>query len=122
MKESVESRAVKIAAEIMVENGICRYGSPAKCSRVFSDEKTCGKCIENWLLAKARKELTGYATPLKSGYEMTDDELMKFRFQRRNMKKHTGYLAEVLHMDRKDFEAAVRRGMEDEARRSRDQE
>lgn len=117
MSESVESRAVKIAAAIMVENGICRHESAAKCSRLFTDDKACGKCIEKWLLGKARKELTGYATPLKSGYDMTDDELMKFRFNRKNMRKHTGYLAEILRMDRKDFEAAVKRGMDEEARR-----
>ena len=116
MSESVESRAVKIAAEIMVDNGICRYGSPLKCRRVYTDEKICGKCIEKWILTKARKDFTG------SGYEMTDDELMKFRFQRKNMKKKTGQLAKALRMDRKDFEAAVRRGIDDEARRSRDQE
>lgn len=119
MSESIESRAVKIASEIMQAAGLCRYDSPTKCRRLFVDEKTCDKCIESWLLSKAEKELTIYETPLKSGYDMTDDELMKFRFQRRNMKKHTGYLAEVLHMDRKDFEAAVKRGMDEEARRLR---
>lgn len=117
MNESVESRAVKIAAEIMVRNGICRHESATECSRLFADDKACGKCLEKWLLGKARKELTGYATPLKSGYDMTDAEIMKFRFQRRNVKKHTGYLAEVLRMDRKDFEAAVKRGIDEEARR-----
>ena len=117
MSESVESRAVKIAAGIMVRNGICRHESATECRRLFTDDNACGKCLEKWLLGRARRELTGYATPLKSGYDMTDDELMKFRFQRRNIKKHTGYLAEVLRMDRKDFEAAVKRGMDKEASR-----
>lgn len=57
MKETVESRAVKIAASIMREVGLCRYDSPIKCRRLFADERTCEKCIENWLLAKAMKEM-----------------------------------------------------------------
>lgn len=57
LKETVESRAVKIAAKIMTEACLCRYDDPAKCRRTYVDEKVCGKCIEKWLLAKARKEL-----------------------------------------------------------------
>lgn len=57
MKETAEARAVKIAAKVMQASGICRYESPIQCRRVFTDEKTCEKCIKAWLMAKARKEL-----------------------------------------------------------------
>ena len=57
IKETVERRAVKIAAKIMQADGLCRYDSPKKCRRFYIDEKTCDKCIESWLLTKARKEL-----------------------------------------------------------------
>lgn len=57
-KETVERRAVKIAARVLNAAGLCRYDDPAKCRRVWPpEEKTCEKCIERWLLAKARKEL-----------------------------------------------------------------
>ena len=56
-KETVESRAVKIAARVMQAAGLCRYDRVEKCRRVYVDEKTCNKCIESWLLSKARKEL-----------------------------------------------------------------
>lgn len=56
-KETVEARVVKIAAKVMQAAGLCRYDSPAKCRRVYVDEKTCDKCIREWLLSKARKEL-----------------------------------------------------------------
>ena len=55
--ESVEARAVKIAARILQAAGFCRYENVAKCRRVYVDESTCDKCIELWLLSKARKEL-----------------------------------------------------------------
>ena len=57
MKETVEGRAVKIAADIMRSAGLCRYESPAKCRRMFVDENICEDCIRRWLLSKARKEL-----------------------------------------------------------------
>ena len=47
---------------------------------------------------------------------MTDMEIMYHRFQRDHIKKHTGVLAEMLGMSRRDYEAAVRRGMDEEAR------
>ena len=40
---------------------------------------------------------------------------MYHRFQHNNIKKRTGFLAEMLGMSRKDYEDAVRRGMEQEA-------
>lgn len=57
IKETIERRAVKIAARIMQAAGLCRYDSLEKCHRIYVDEKTCDKCIESWLLAKAKKEL-----------------------------------------------------------------
>lgn len=57
MKETVESRAVTIAAKVMQAAGLCRYDTPEKCRRVYVDEPTCNKCIKTWLLTKARKEL-----------------------------------------------------------------
>ena len=56
-KESVEQRAVKIAARIMQADGLCRYDTPTKCHRVYVCESTCEKCIRSWLLSKARAEL-----------------------------------------------------------------
>lgn len=56
-KETVEARAVKIAAKVMQTAGLCRYDSPEKCRHVYVDEKTCDECIKKWLLSKARSEL-----------------------------------------------------------------
>lgn len=57
MKETVEARAVKIAAVVLQAAGVCRYESVTQCRRVFVDEQVCEKCIRAWLLAKARQEL-----------------------------------------------------------------
>ena len=57
MKETVEARAVKIAAVVMQAAGVCRYESVTQCRRVFVDEQVCEKCIRAWLLGKARQEL-----------------------------------------------------------------
>lgn len=57
VKDTVESRAVKIAAKIMRKAGLCRYADVSKCRHVCPDENTCVKCIRSWLLSKARKEL-----------------------------------------------------------------
>lgn len=56
-KDTVESRALKIAAKVLVAAGVCRYDSVEKCRRVFVTEETCDKCIKNWLISRARKEL-----------------------------------------------------------------
>ena len=45
MKETAEARAVKIAAKIMQAAGLCRHESPMQCRRVYTDDKTCEKCI-----------------------------------------------------------------------------
>ena len=57
MKDTVDSRAVKIAAKIMQADGLCRYDSVEKCHRVYVDETTCERCIRAWLISKAKKEL-----------------------------------------------------------------
>lgn len=56
MKETVEARAVKIAARVMTAAGLCLYDSKAKCRKKFVDNDVCDKCIEKWLLSKARSE------------------------------------------------------------------
>ena len=56
-RDTVEARALKIAARIMQADGLCRYDTPMKCHRVFVCESTCEKCIRSWLLNKAKKEL-----------------------------------------------------------------
>ena len=57
MKQTEDAKALKIAAEIMQAAGLCRYDSPLKCRRLYVDSTTCSKCIRQWLLTKARKEL-----------------------------------------------------------------
>lgn len=59
MADSPEARAVKIAAHIMQENGICRYDDVAKCRRLsgFVTEAVCEKCLAGYLLSKARREI-----------------------------------------------------------------
>lgn len=52
---------------------------------------------------------------------MTDKEIMIHRFQHRHIHKKTSELAELLGMNRKDYEDAVRRGMEEEARERKSQ-
>lgn len=47
---------------------------------------------------------------------MTDKEAMYHRFSRENIKKSTGTIAQVLGCSRREYEAAVKRGMEEEAR------
>ena len=55
--DTIEARAVKIAARIMVADGLCRYESTDQCRRVWHSEQGCEKCIRSWLLSKARSEL-----------------------------------------------------------------
>lgn len=47
---------------------------------------------------------------------MTDREIMLHRFSRKNLKRSTGELAKYLGMSRREYEAAVKRGMDEEAR------
>lgn len=57
VKDTVDSRALKIAAEIMQAAGLCRHESPMKCKKIYVDGNVCSKCIKAWLIAKAKKEL-----------------------------------------------------------------
>lgn len=55
---TVEKRAVEIAAVIMARAGLCRYSSYDKCRKAsFVSERDCARCIQRWLLGKAKKEL-----------------------------------------------------------------
>lgn len=56
-KDTVDARAVKIAAKVMTAAGLCRHDSVDKCRRVCVVEGTCDECIRSWLLSKAKKEL-----------------------------------------------------------------
>ena len=62
--KTVESCAVHVAAVVMQAAGLCRYDAPescrsAWCRKVYppTDEDYV-KCIERWLLAKGKKEMT----------------------------------------------------------------
>lgn len=57
--QSEEGRAVHIAAVVMQAAGLCRYENPGRhCRRATCPtDDDCVKCIEKWLLAKARREL-----------------------------------------------------------------
>ncbi len=56
--QSEERRAVHIAAVIMQTAGLCRYDDDNGCRRVnIPTNDDCVKCIEKWLLAKARREI-----------------------------------------------------------------
>lgn len=61
-KDTVEGRALKIAAEIMTNAGICRYESALKCRRIEVSPPICDSCLRKWLLTKARKELEREST------------------------------------------------------------
>ena len=57
-EQTVEKRAVEIAAVIMVRAGLCRYSSYDKCRKAsFVSERDCTRCIKLWLIGKAKKEL-----------------------------------------------------------------
>lgn len=57
MRETKEQRAVKIAAYLIRELGDCTHGDASKCRRMSQDDQMCEKCIRNFLLRKAKKEL-----------------------------------------------------------------
>ena len=66
--KTVEGRAVEIAAVVMQAAGLCRYDSVDKCRRLYPCETDCERCIKNWLLSKARKELAkDKVAPTKGG-------------------------------------------------------
>ena len=56
--QTVEKRAVEIAAVIMVRAGLCRYNIVDKCRKAsYVSERDCARCIKLWLLSTAKKEL-----------------------------------------------------------------
>ena len=57
--KNVEGRALEIAATVMQAAGLCRHDSVDKCRRLYPSETDCERCIKNWLLAKAKKEMGG---------------------------------------------------------------
>ena len=57
MNNTIESRAVMIAAKMMQAAGLCRYDTPDKCRRLCPTELDCQTCIRQWLLTKAKKEI-----------------------------------------------------------------
>lgn len=65
--DTIEARAVKIAAWIMVAGGLCRYESTDQCKRVCPSVQGCEKCIRSWLLSKARSELKREGGPHDGG-------------------------------------------------------
>lgn len=56
MPETVEARAVTIAACVMVAAGLCRHDDPLKCKK-FPSALECEMCVRRWLIDKAKKEL-----------------------------------------------------------------
>lgn len=57
--ETTETRALKIAVCIMQAAGLCRHEDPTECTKAHTDVSVCDKCIEDWLLDKASRELEG---------------------------------------------------------------
>ena len=49
-------KAVHIAAVVMQAAGLCRYEDFESCKRLNPSEDVCVKCIEHWLIDKARWE------------------------------------------------------------------
>lgn len=56
-QDTVEARAVKVAAHIMQAADLCLYEDPIRQCRKLRSEISCEICIRNWLLSKARAEL-----------------------------------------------------------------
>lgn len=58
MQETEEHRALVIAAWLMQEMGCCKYEHGSRqCRRTYPTDEDCRRCIKNWLMAKARREL-----------------------------------------------------------------
>ena len=66
MANTPEARAVKIAAHVMQEAGVCRYDDISKCHRIFVDEQVCEACLARWLLSRAKRELRKEGKPCTS--------------------------------------------------------
>lgn len=57
LSEHITRRAVHIAAVVMQAAGLCRYDAFGKCRRFLPTDNDCVRCIERWLLSKARREI-----------------------------------------------------------------
>ncbi len=57
MNDEIYKKALTIAAIIMQRDGLCRHESVDACRRVYVDERVCQKCIREWLISKAKREL-----------------------------------------------------------------
>lgn len=55
--QTIEGRALEIAAVVMQMDGLCRYDTVDKCRHVYVDECVCRRCIKTWLLGRAKREL-----------------------------------------------------------------
>lgn len=53
----VDHKAVEVAAKVMQYIGLCRHNSRDECKKETTGGVICERCIKNWLLSKARKEL-----------------------------------------------------------------
>lgn len=58
-EQTVEKRAVEIAAVIMARAGLCRYSSYDKCRRLggLVTERDYTRCLKLWLINQAKREL-----------------------------------------------------------------
>ena len=85
--KTVDGRALEIAAEIMQAAGLCRHDSVDKCRRLYPSDDDCARCIKNWLLARARKELQRPARKTNADHirAMGDEELAALLFSRLNV-------------------------------------
>lgn len=58
MPETTERRALTIAVRHMQESGVCRaFENNTQCIWLYPTDEDCRRCIKNWLMAKARREL-----------------------------------------------------------------
>ncbi len=54
-QETIEGRAVKIAARILQENGFCPR--PKGCTRVYLSDEGCTGCIKRYLIGAAKRKI-----------------------------------------------------------------
>ena len=60
-EEAVEGRALRIAADLLAEAGLCRHEERGMCAKWRKNKGHCGceNCLLRWLKRKAREELKG---------------------------------------------------------------
>lgn len=54
MTKDVLEEAVHVAAMVMTEAGMCIHENPAMCKNFRLSDEACDKCIETWLIEKAK--------------------------------------------------------------------